>query len=85
MCLEPLGHLPSMQAQASGQVSMLLGHHLGEPHMVCIVPYLSARELLERRPGPGDRRSLRELTFSSAANARQMNQGAGEPVLPMKR
>lgn len=46
-----------------------------------IISYLPARELLERRPGPGDGRSLRELTFSSPASACQMNRGAGEPAL----
>lgn len=40
---------------------------------------VSARELLERRPGLGDGRSLRELTFSRAASARQMNRGACTP------
>lgn len=62
---------------------MLFGHHLREPHVVHIISYLSARELLERRPGAGDGRSLRELTFSSATSARQMNRGAREPALPM--
>lgn len=85
VCSELLGHLPSVQKQASGQLSMLLGHHLGEPHMMCIISYLSARELLEWRPGMGNGRSLCELTFSSTASACQMNRGAGEPVLPVKR
>lgn len=70
---------PSMQKQASGQISMLFGHHLRGPHVVLIIAYLSARELLERRPGPGDGRSLHELRFSSTASARQMSRGAGEP------
>lgn len=53
------------------------------PHVVLIIAYLSARELPERRPGPGDGCSLHELTFSSSASARQMNRGAGEPALSM--
>lgn len=57
---------------------MLFGHHLREPHVVLIISYLTARELL----GPGDGCCLHELTFSSTASARQMNRGAREPALP---
>lgn len=35
----------------------------------------------EEAAGASDGRSLRELMFSSATSARQMNRGAGEPAL----